>query len=289
MIVRAIDSNQSGKLEFSRREIVGALDNANDGLEPFRGKPGSVSFWGLSHQSVDQRRLISSPFEENSGSFVWVLAPVALILSLVLPRFFIGGIIIDLLNDEILSEIVSSFFSELMFYIGLATFFSVTDNVQKPYLQFSAKRWSLITGLRGYLTSAFFTMGFKVIAPVLAVYVTWPVLGFPALISVAPFLSGCLVQYIFEKRLDSRKSSAWPLVPIIFEVYRIYQLTRATHFLGRLIFDTKGTPVTPGILERNGALVSMIITFQVLGIVCLWSLLTFLLRLFPSRPTAENY
>jgi hypothetical protein len=118
------------------------------------------------------------------------------------------------------AEIVSLFLSEVMFYIGLATFLCVTEHVQKPYLQFSAKRWSLITGLRGYLTSAFFTMGFKVFAPLFVVYATWPVLGFPALVSVAPFLVGCLVQYAFEKRLESRGSSSWPLVPILFEVYK---------------------------------------------------------------------
>lgn len=107
---------------------------------------------------------------------------------------------------------------EVLFYIGLATFLSVTDYVQRPYLQFSAKRWGLITGLRGYLTSAFFTMGFKVVAPLFAVYVTWPTVGLPALVSVAPFLIGCFAQFIFEKRLDKRGSSSWPLVPIIFEV-----------------------------------------------------------------------
>ncbi|XWS25705.1 hypothetical protein CRYUN_Cryun27aG0090500 [Craigia yunnanensis] len=57
-------------------------------------------------------------------------------------------------------------------------FVLVTDHVRRPYLQFSAKRWGLITGLWGYITSYFFTKGFKVVAPLFAVYVTWPVLGF---------------------------------------------------------------------------------------------------------------
>lgn len=121
-------------------------------------------------------------------------------------------------NANVCAEIVSSFSTEIIFYVGLAMFLFVTERVQKPYLQFSPKRWSLITGLRGYLTSAFFTMGFKVFAPLIAVYVTWPVLGFPALVSVAPFLAGCLAQYAFEKCLDWNGSSCWPLLAIIFEV-----------------------------------------------------------------------
>lgn len=113
---------------------------------------------------------------------------------------------------------MTSLSSEAVFYVGLATFLLVTDHVQRPYQQFSTKRWGLITGLRGYLTSAFFTSGFKVVAPLVAVYVTWPILGLPALVAVAPFLVGCAAQLAFERVLDKRGSSCWPLVPIIFEV-----------------------------------------------------------------------
>lgn len=105
-----------------------------------------------------------------------------------------------------------------MFYVGLAIFLRITDRVQRPYLQFSPKRWGLITGLRGYLTSAFFTTGLKVVAPLFAVYITWPVLRLPALVAVLPFLVGCAAQLAFETNLDKRGSSCWPLIPIIFEV-----------------------------------------------------------------------
>lgn len=68
------------------------------------------------------------------------------------------------------------------------------------------------------MTSAFLAMGFKVVASLLAVYITWPTLGLPALVAVAPFLAGCLAQLAFEAHLNRRGSSCWPLVPIIFEV-----------------------------------------------------------------------
>lgn len=69
----------------------------------------------------------------------------------------------------------------------------------------------------------------------------------------------------------------------------MYQLTKAAHFAEKLMFAMRGLPVTPEILERGGALFAMMVTFQILGVVCLWSLMTFLLRLFPSRPVADNY
>ncbi|XP_039139484.1 uncharacterized protein LOC120276835 [Dioscorea cayenensis subsp. rotundata] len=259
------------------------------GIEPLRGKPGYVSFSGLSYQMLEESELVSSPFKEDARSFVWVVGPVALISSLLLPQLFLGNAIDAFLQDPILAEIVTLLSSEIIFYFGLATFLSVTNHVQQPYLEFSSKRWSLITGLRGYLTSAFFTMGLKVLAPLFAVLCFWPPLGLASVIAVAPFLLGCAVQCAFEMYLEQHRSSCWPLLPIIFEVYRLYQLNRGAHFLEKLLFSMRNAAVTPAMVERSGALLSMVMVFQLLGIVCLWSLTTFLLRLFPSRPVAENY
>ncbi|XP_020591791.1 uncharacterized protein LOC110032484 [Phalaenopsis equestris] len=258
-------------------------------LDPFRGKSGCVSFCGLSYQLLDARNLVSSPFEDGKGSMIWVVAPVALISSLLLPQFFLNNAIEAFVKNEVFTDIVTFFSSEVIFYIGLGVFLSITDLVQRPYINFSPRQWSLITGLKGYLSSAFFTMGVKVVAPVLAVYVVWPVIPLPAVISVAPFLLGCAAQFAFELHLDKRQSSCWPVLPIIFEVYRLYQLSRGAYFLEKLMFSMKGAKMTPKVIERGNALVSLVVLFQVLAVVCLWSLTTFLLRLFPSRPVAENY
>ncbi|CAK7347646.1 unnamed protein product [Dovyalis caffra] len=250
------NSNADTNIKISRRKRSRVPSSSFDGMEPLNGKSGSVSFYGLTHQSVEEGRLVSAPFNEDKGSFVWLLGPVALVLSLIVPQFFLGSAIEAFLKDEVLVEIATSLAFEAVFYFGLATFLTVTDCIQRPYLQFSSKRWGLITGLRGYLASAFFAMGFK---------------------------------RLFETYMDKRGSSCWPLVPIIFEVYRLYQLTKAVHFIEKLMFTLRGLPESALLLERSNALVSMIVTFQVLGLVCLWSLMTFLLRLFPSRPVAENY
>lgn len=169
--------------------------------------------------------------------------------------------------------------------------------------------------MKGYLSFAFIATGLKVFAPLVAVCVTLPVLGLHALVSVAPLLAGCLAQYLFMRHLESKGSSCWPIVPIIFEVkndstlylikytymcskwpftfpfqvYRIYQLTRATSFIQKLMYAMGAAPVNEEVLNRITSLGFMLVTFRVLGIVCLWSLLTFLMRLFPSRPVAENY
>lgn len=261
-----------------------------DRPEPFGGKSGSVSFYGVTHQVIEEGKLVSAPFKEGKGgSLLWLLAPTAFISSLILPQFFFSNAIEAFIKDDILAEIATSFSSEAMFYFGFAAFLLVTDYVQRPYLEFSPKRWGLITGLNGYLSSAFFTMGFKVVAPLFAAYATWPALGLASVVAVAPFLIGCAAQFAFEVNLDKRGSSCWPLVPIIFEVYRLYQLTNAAHFVERMMMSMRGTAISPRTLERSGALVGLLASFQVLGVVCLWSLMSFLLRLFPSRPVAEKY
>ncbi|GJS96025.1 hypothetical protein Tco_0802993 [Tanacetum coccineum] len=268
-LVRAInDTKSEGNLNVTDRKV-----NKVVGFEQFGGKSGSVSFIGLTHQLVDEGKLVSSPFKE-SRSLLWIVAPIALISSVLLPQFF-GILSTDLIQDVVLT--------------GLATFLLVTDRVQRPYLQYSTKRWSLITGLRGYLSSAFFVMGFKVIAPVFATFVTWPLFGVAGLVAVGPYLMGCLVQFIFEKVLEKRQSSCWPIVPIVFEVYRLYQLSKAMHFMEKLMYQMRGLPKSPELMEKSGALAAMIVTFEVLAVICIWSFLTFIQRLFPSRPVAENY
>ncbi|CAH9054343.1 unnamed protein product [Cuscuta europaea] len=281
-------SSSKQKLRSSGSGDSNVLDNGISRVKPHQGKPGSVSFVGLTHQLVEENKSELAPSEREIGSFRWVIAPLALISSFVFPRFLVD-IAIDGLQNDVLSEILTSSITEVIFYIGVGVYLSVTGHVQKPYLEFSTKRWSLITGHRGYSTSAVLIMGFKTLLPLFVLYITWPALDTIALVAMAPLLLGFLVQFAFEKQLQKNKSSCWPLVPIIFEVYRFYQLTRAIGFVQRVMFATRKLPMTPDTLQRNGAFVSLIVTFQALGLACLWSLLSFLVTLFPSSPVDENY
>ncbi|CAI9763685.1 unnamed protein product [Fraxinus pennsylvanica] len=77
--------------------------DATKNSEPFRGKSGSVSFGNITHHSVEESQLVSAPFKENSGSLLWVLAPVALISSLVVPQFFVVNAVEDFLKNEVLA------------------------------------------------------------------------------------------------------------------------------------------------------------------------------------------
>lgn len=95
----ASNSTPKTKLESRGKENSGPGIRGVDVVEPFRGKSGSVSFIGLTHQLVEEAKLASAPFNEDKGSFLWVLAPAALIASLVLPQFFLSNVIEAFLVD----------------------------------------------------------------------------------------------------------------------------------------------------------------------------------------------
>lgn len=73
------------------------------GLDPFRGKLGSVSFCGLSYEKLEEGKLMSSPFKEGTGSVFWVVGPLALIVSLIIPQFVLGGVFGSIIQDDILA------------------------------------------------------------------------------------------------------------------------------------------------------------------------------------------
>lgn len=101
-VLHASISSGNGGLEFHQQQNSSVPVTICHGVEPFRGKSGSVSFHGLTYQLVEERKLVSAPFQEEKGSFFWVLAPIAFISSLILPQFFIGNVIEAFLKNEIL-------------------------------------------------------------------------------------------------------------------------------------------------------------------------------------------
>lgn len=96
------DSNRKPELESSGEEGHVLYVSRLNGVEPFRGKSGSISFHGLTHQLVEEGKLMSAPFREDKGSLLWVLAPVAFISSLIFPQVFLGGLIEAFFRNEIL-------------------------------------------------------------------------------------------------------------------------------------------------------------------------------------------
>lgn len=215
----------------NRGTILCASDHVHHGgsegiLEPHPGHDKSclVPLYGLTHQLVgeERRQVAAACGNQYKGSCLWVLAPLALILSSILPRLYIAPAIKAFLVDNSIyyAEIGTSLSLEAPFYIGLAIFLLVTQHIQQPYLQFNPNiRWGLITGFRGHLTSAFLAMCFKLILPLFALRLAWELLNLPARVALLSLVVNCVAQLAFETSLYKLGWSCWPLVPIIFEVY----------------------------------------------------------------------
>ncbi|KAL8141178.1 hypothetical protein V2J09_007199 [Rumex salicifolius] len=220
---------------------------------------------------VEGTKSESTRLKSGSGSLLWLAGCVVLILSYTLPPVLIGGLVNLMIKNMSLAEIVVSLSSEAAFYAGVAAFLIITDRVQRPYMQTSPRRWSLINGLRGYSLSTYIATGLKIVVPLFAVYISWSDLGLDGLITVAPILLGCLTQLVFEVSL------------------RMYQVNRAVYYIERLVYAMGEVPKSPHLLERGDTLVGMVVILQALGLVCLWCLITFLVRLlFPCTLVVDD-
>lgn len=70
------------------------------------------------------------------------------------------------------------------------------------------------------------------------------------------------------------------------QVYRLHQLNRAAQLVTALSFTVRGAEVTSHNMAINNSLGALLNVLQLLGVICIWSLSSFLMRYFP--PTATS-
>lgn len=74
----------------------------------------------------------------------------------------------------------------------------------------------------------------------------------------------------------------WKLILDVLQVYRLHQLNRAAQLVTALSYSVRGAEATPQTLAINNSLGTLLNVLQFLGVICIWSLATFLMRVFPS-------
>lgn len=250
----------------------------------FDGKPGFVAFNGGNYQHLKEGELSLTSSEEGNRSLIWLLGPIALVASVVLPPFYLRKSFEAVFGDSLPTDFLILFFTEALFYSGTAVFLLVTDYVQRPFFQFLPDKRSFISRLHGYRVVSIATLVLSVLLPLVCMGLVWPWTGPAASAAIAPYLGGLIVQFAFEQYVQHKKSPVWPLVPVVFQVYRLHQLNRSAQLVASLMLSIRGAETTAQTLAINGALQTMLNFLQVLGIICLWSMATFITRLFPSQP-----
>jgi sterol desaturase/sphingolipid hydroxylase (fatty acid hydroxylase superfamily) len=126
--------------------------------------------------------------------------------------------------DIICADFLVLFFTETFFYIGVAVFLAVADKVQRTT---GVVTWNVSNtqASLGYQISAYVTLALTILLPIGAFAIVWPWTGPAAAAALVPYVVGLGVQYGIEHIVQERKSSVWPLIPIVFQVATINLLT----------------------------------------------------------------
>ncbi|KAJ7558933.1 hypothetical protein O6H91_04G061900 [Diphasiastrum complanatum] len=244
--------------------------------ERLDGRSGFASFYrNFKTEKEDKFGLVNSSSKTKTQSFLWLVAPFILVASIVIPPIFLRQLIETVLEDTLVTDFVILFFTEAAFYIGAYLFLYIT---QKLWAQVQPQKpeWSLAVYVQGYRVSSLICLALSVILPIVSIYLVWPWIGPAAAAALVPYMAGLVVQFWFEESM--KESSLWPHIQVIFQVYRLHQLNRGAQLAAGLLFTLKGIESTAETLAINGSLQTLMTVIQLLGIICLWSLGSFLVQ-----------
>ncbi|KAG8484122.1 hypothetical protein CXB51_022918 [Gossypium anomalum] len=256
------------------------------------GRPGFISFYNRQYKRDDE---VISNVQRNQNSLLWFIGPAVLVASFILPSLYLRRILSMIFEDSLLTDIFDPslialvfsatdflilFFTEALFYCGVAIFLLLIDRLRRPTgLDSTAETLASHLGQR---ISSVAILVLSLIIPMVTMGLVWPWTGPAASATLAPYLVGIVVQFAFEQYARYQKSPSWPVIPIIFQVYRLHQLNRAAQLVTALSFTVKGAEMTTYNMAINSSLGTLLNVLQCLGVICIWSLSSFLMRFYPS-------
>lgn len=270
------DFEQEG--QGSPPEDNGSSIISYDHIERAVGKPGFISFHGLVQRREDEV-IVSVPVKDQNN-LLWLVGPSVLVASFVFPSLYLRRILSSIFEDSLLTDFLILFFTEAIFYCGAAVFLFLIDRLRRPKEPTYAETSQILVPHFGDRISSVAVLVLSLIIPTVTMGFVWPWTGPAASATLAPYLVGIIVQFAFEQYARYVGSPSWPAIPIIFQVYRLHQLNRAAQLVTALSFTVKGAEMTPHNLAINGSLSTLLNVLQFLGVICIWSLSSFIMRYF---------
>ncbi|KAK9684760.1 hypothetical protein RND81_10G230200 [Saponaria officinalis] len=259
--------------------------NSHEHPEESGGKPGFVSFYNR------QRRLdsvVDSSSVRKYNNLLWFAGPAILVASFILPSLYLRKIISAIFEDSLLTDFLILFFTEALFYCGVGVFLLLIHRLWSPAKKTAATNDLVkVRNQIGHRISSVAILMLSLIIPMVTMGFVWPWTGPAASAALAPYLVGIVVQFAFEQYARYTKSPSWPVIPVVFQVYRLHQLNRAAQLVTALSFTVRGAEMTAHNLAINKSLGTLLNVLQILGLICIWSLSSFLMRFFPSPAFAE--
>ncbi|XP_047341344.1 uncharacterized protein LOC124945024 [Impatiens glandulifera] len=248
------------------------------------GKPGSVSFYNRSYKGD---YLLPSQ-AKNGNSLLWFISPAILVASFIFPSLYLRRILSAVFEDSLLTDFLILFFTEALFYCGVAVFVFLIHHLRRPLGAVSAVYDRNMSPKLWHRISSVAVLVLSLIIPMVTMGLVWPWTGPAASATLAPYLVGIVVQFAFEQYARYTKSPSWPVIPIIFQVYRLHQLNRAAQLVTALSFTVRGAEMSSHNAAISSSLGTLLSVLQLLGVICIWSLSSFLMRFYPSPVVAEE-
>ncbi|KAF5732163.1 hypothetical protein HS088_TW18G00853 [Tripterygium wilfordii] len=248
-------------------------------VERTDGKPGLISFYNRPYgRNIE---IISSDTQRGQSSLLWFIAPSVLVASFIFPSLYLRKILSTVFEDSLLTDFLILFFTEALFYSGVAIFLLLLDRVRRPIQPAADDNKTLAPQLAQRISSVA-VLVLSLIIPMVTMGLVWPWTGPAASATLAPYLVGIVIQFAFEQYARYWKSPSSPVIPVIFQVYRLHQLNRATQLVTALSFTVRGAEMTSHNMAINSSLGTLLNVLQFLGVVCIWSLSSLFMRFFPS-------
>eukprot|EP00249_Psilotum_nudum_P008580 c21378_g1_i1 orf=233-1597(+) len=264
------------------------------GSQLSNGRSGLVTFYGHGSHHL-QRGDLDLEFQTRNWwrDFLWILGPAALLSSVVLPPLHLRKFFEVVLEDSLLTDFLVLFFTEAFFFVGVVVFLFIVHTVQKSARQ--PRVGSDLTLYVSYKVSSIITMVLAVLLSIGTFAIVWPWTGPAATAALIPYMAGLGMQFLFEQVVQDKKSPVLPVVMIVFQVYRLHQLNRAAQLVAGLLFALKEAEATTETLAIKGSVQILLTVLQLLGMLSLWSLATFLthaflpeLQLARTSPSSEG-
>ncbi|KAJ0236397.1 hypothetical protein HA466_0257080 [Hirschfeldia incana] len=249
------------------------------------GKPGFISFYNPRNKTED---LVLSPEPQTTWErLLWLTGPAVLVSSFTLPPIYLRRIVSAIFEDSLLTDFLILFFTEALFYCGVAAFLLILHRSKTSSGKVQDTRTNNPSQL-GQRISSVATLVLSLMIPMVTMGFVWPWTGPAASATLAPYLVGIVVQFAFEQYARYRKSPSSLTIPIIFQVYRLHQLNRAAQLVTALLFTVKGAVTTANNLEIKKSLGTLLSVIQVLGMISIWSISSFLMWLSSSSPSQNQ-
>ncbi|CAH8392923.1 unnamed protein product [Eruca vesicaria subsp. sativa] len=248
------------------------------------GKSGFISFYNPQNKPEDL--LIPPETQTTRERLLWLIGPTVLVASFTLPPIYLRRIVSAIFEDSLLTDFLILFFTEALFYCGVAAYLLIIHRSKTSSGKVQDTRTN--PSQLGQRISSVATLVLSLMIPMVTMGFVWPWTGPAASATLAPYLVGIVVQFAFEQYARYRKSPSSLTIPIIFQVYRLHQLNRASQLVQALLFTVKGAEATVHNLEIKRSLGTLLSVIQVLGMISMWSISSFLMWLSSSSPSQNK-